>query len=1754
MGSLQASFRRSVSRRSAWRLHSRRAGAVRLATASAFVLAVLPVLGVASAGSTAAATGTNGAVPVAPSEHELAGLRSQGSDTYVEVNGLHKTVFSAASVNYRDGNGAWQPIDSSLAASPGGGWHIAANSWSAQLPSNLSGPVSLSNGSSSVAFTLDGAAGSGTVSGSTATYRGVLPATTVSYKVLPGGVKETLQLASGSAPSAFTWSLGLGSGLTAVATGGGLALDAAGRAVAAMSAPTVTDGAGRVGPAALTLSADGGSVTLSVDSAWLAAPGRVFPVTVDPTTSWLSTNDGCTLSQATPTTASCYSTDLGVGYSGGNIQRAVVHYGDMSNGAIPLDAVVESASIGMPVDSLTGSVTVNAYPLSRAYSNSAVTWNSYDGTNAWTAAGGDYTATPTASGTVPSSGTFSMHLPTSLAQSWVDGGASNNGLVLKASNESSGTNLADFYPEDDWSDTLTVYWSQNTAGSSYPMYSHTLDDHLSVGVNTANGNLVVHATDLKIAGTGLNEVVDRYYNSTNQGTFSSIGYGWSFGQGAGVTADENTDNVTLTLPGGIPTVLLANGGGGWTTPPGVDAVLTKPSSGHYTLTYNQSQAVLKFTVQSSCPAWLPLTSAADRNGETITYAYTTTCDSSGEAIMSSITDTQGRVTTFANNGYFVTGVTDPQTPTGRTVGYDIGGYSTSQLVDTTDTSGHKTYFTYDSADSYMTQIQDPNGNYTKIAYDSLNRVQSITYVTNTGTMTGPTYTFAYTPGSTSSPDSGYTTVTDPNSHTTSYYYNHLDLQTKVTDGNSNSRTGVYNADNQPTTLTDALSPGATTVLGYQATTNNLQSITATASASGQTAASTNWSYNTSSSDLGHAYLPSSSVDPQNNCTSGLYDPTGNATTVYEGLTPSGGNCDGATGNDYAAVGHQGDSGVTSCNGPTGVVCTTRDPNGHTTTYGYDGTTKGNLTSVTPPSPLGATAITYDSLSRVSTVTDGNGSTGTPGTIVAVQNANTTSSSPVSSQTTTLPANTTKGDTVVVVVTTSAVSPVVSVSSVSGGGVGTWTNGITKSSTGVGDEEIWYGYANTGGAAAITVTMSAGTATVGNRAIEFTGVASSSPLDDSRKLAGATSTVNTPSLTTTAAGDMVIAGADVVSAVSTSPGSPWVNYGTTGSYAPSTTRIAPTTGAYSTSWTTTAAAAWVSVGIALKPTTQSTSATYDAMDRITQILYGGDTACVPTSGNCITYTYDNDGNLSTRVDNTGTTTLTYDAMNRLTKEALPSGADACSGSSPAGITYTYDTASNVATSCQAAGTTSYTYDPANELVSMTEPGGTAGCTISPQVLTTGCTAFAYDNDGKRTITQFPGGATQTVAYLLSGLTSSMIGKTSAGVVDTSFIYTYTSTTTDKVLLYTKAENDPSTGNVNVTTTYTYDADNRLTVAAVGGGTTYNYYYDAAGNRCSAAATGTPALCPTGTGYYAYNSTNEMTASPAGGTYTYDANGNQTAGYSTIAGSSKAITETYNSLNQTNTILPSGGSAVNFSYTDAGSSQRTAVGSTTYNNAAPGGSTTNQVVTQTTSGATTNYLYDPSGNLIGEHIGTTSYYYLHDITGSIVGVVGTTGTIANRYEYDPYGNIVSSYTTIANPWLYAGGYSDTTTGLLKYGTRYYNPTNGRWTQQDNSSGNPNNPQTLDRYTYAGDNPTNFTDPTGMSFLTDAVSGVVGTLGGAIGFGLGGPIGAGIVGGCLTAATNSSLNGGSGLDVTRGCAEYGALGGGLAGLGMVAAALLG
>jgi len=147
-------------------------------------------------------------------------------------------------------------------------------------------------------------------------------------------------------------------------------------------------------------------------------------------------------------------------------------------------------------------------------------------------------------------------------------------------------------------------------------------------------------------------------------------------------------------------------------------------------------------------------------------------------------------------------------------------------------------------------------------------------------------------------------------------------------------------------------------------------------------------------------------------------------------------------------------------------------------------------------------------------------------------------------------------------------------------------------------------------------------------------------------------------------------------------------------------------------------------------------------------------------------------------------------------------------------------------------------------------------------------------------------------------------------------------------------------------------------------------------------------------------------------------------------------------------------------------------------------------------TTNYVYDgansieevdQSGNILARYAqgagidealaelrsGTTSYYE-EDGLGSVTSLSSSTGTLANTYTYDAFGNATASTGTLTNPFQYTGRDYDPETGLRYYRARYYDPSVGRFINEDPIgflSGDVN------FYAYARNNSPSLGDPFGL-----------------------------------------------------------------------------
>ncbi len=267
----------------------------------------------------------------------------------------------------------------------------------------------------------------------------------------------------------------------------------------------------------------------------------------------------------------------------------------------------------------------------------------------------------------------------------------------------------------------------------------------------------------------------------------------------------------------------------------------------------------------------------------------------------------------------------------------------------------------------------------------------------------------------------------------------------------------------------------------------------------------------------------------------------------------------------------------------------------------------------------------------------------------------------------------------------------------------------------------------------------------------------------------------------------------------------------------------------------------------------------------------------------------------------------------------------------------------------------------------------------------------------------------------------------------------------------------------TKTYSYDNLSRLTGVMKEVLEEDRFSYDPVGNRLSDIANNT----------YAYNSSNEL-LNYDGITFTYDLNGNMTL-KTDATGTTRY---TYNTENQLIRVDLPDGRFVEYRYD-------------------PFGRRIQKAITDTTNTTTvTKYVYDNedilfeldgNGNIITEYLhgpgidepiamirGGKTYYYHADGLGSIIAITNSAGWVVQRYDYNSFGEI--TYIQDPNfiqPYTYTGREYDNESGLYYYRARYYDAKVGRFISEDPIGFEGG----INFYVYVGNNPVNFTDPSGL-----------------------------------------------------------------------------
>ena len=112
-------------------------------------------------------------------------------------------------------------------------------------------------------------------------------------------------------------------------------------------------------------------------------------------------------------------------------------------------------------------------------------------------------------------------------------------------------------------------------------------------------------------------------------------------------------------------------------------------------------------------------------------------------------------------------------------------------------------------------------------------------------------------------------------------------------------------------------------------------------------------------------------------------------------------------------------------------------------------------------------------------------------------------------------------------------------------------------------------------------------------------------------------------------------------------------------------------------------------------------------------------------------------------------------------------------------------------------------------------------------------------------------------------------------------------------------------------------------------------------------------------------------------------------------------------------------------------------------------------------------------------------LHDAHGSVRHLTDLGGNVTDSYEDDAFGNLIARAGPTPNNHLYTGEQFDADLGLYYLRARYHNPAQGRFWTQDSFEGFADDPASLHKYSYAQNNPANYTDPSGHFALTETLA---------------------------------------------------------------------
>ncbi len=447
--------------------------------------------------------------------------------------------------------------------------------------------------------------------------------------------------------------------------------------------------------------------------------------------------------------------------------------------------------------------------------------------------------------------------------------------------------------------------------------------------------------------------------------------------------------------------------------------------------------------------------------------------------------------------------------------------------------------------------------------------------------------------------------------------------------------------------------------------------------------------------------------------------------------------------------------------------------------------------------------------------------------------------------------------------------------------------------------------------------------------------------------------------------------------------------------------------------------------------------YDVMNRLWK-KWNGSTVLE-------TYTYDKAGQLTNRLDTSGTYTWVFDQRGRVTTNTTPVGT----------LYYQYDLNGNLTNLASATAngvSVGYQYDALNRVTNA----------IDNRLSGTKNTSYTFDGVGNLQSLKYPNGITNLWQYdsldRLTNLTWKLNGAQRGD-------FTYK--------LGAAGNRTNLVDNVNGssrTFTWQYDSVYRLTNEVVSGAAptgNLGYTYDDDGNRLSR----TGSLGSLGAVNYTYNANDQISPGES-----YDNNGNTTV---TLDGYSFG----YDYANR----LTNSGSSINIFYGADGNRVKKVTSTSTnlYLIATVNPTGYPQVVEEltVTGGGVTNmsrvYAYGLALISQRESSGTVHYFGM-DGLGSIRFLTDSTGAVSDQHVFEAFGTQITSSGSTPVVYLFAGEQSDGDLNAYYQRARYYKNNEGRFLTMDSFAGRQADPLSLHKYLFTEDDPVNHTDPSGHSLV--------------------------------------------------------------------------